>query len=174
MRLFRFIQSSLPQHWLFIIRKLLITTYREGGKQIDSDADLMDNSALVCLEKDGLIVKGCKKQSTVIVSYPELADSLRATREKTRPIKVKPIEPMPPVGSFLFNPEGLRDPFSPIEKSIDNMTDQVIATSGIQPDFNRHKEELESYSFLSWHVSLSFVPAHVVRAYGYTPLLAVC
>ncbi|NOR81630.1 MAG: type 4a pilus biogenesis protein PilO, partial [Methyloprofundus sp.] len=108
----------------------LITTYREGGKQIDSDADLMDNSALVCLEQDGLIVKGCKKQSTVIVSYPELADSLRATREKTRPIKVKPIEPMPPVGSFLFNPEGLRDPFSPIERSIDNMTDQVIATSG--------------------------------------------
>jgi len=124
----------------------LITTYREGGKQIDSDAGLMDNSSLVCLEHDGLIVKGCKKQSTVIVSYPELADSLRATRENTRPVKVNPIEPMPPVGSFLFNPEGLRDPFSPIEKSIDNMTDQVIATSGVQPDFNRHKEELESYS----------------------------
>ena len=124
----------------------LITTYREGGKQIDSDTDLMDNSSLVCLEHDGLIVKGCKKQSTVIVSYPELADSLRATRENTRPIKVNPIEPMPPVGSFLFNPEGLRDPFSPVEKSIDNMTDQVIATSGVQPDFNRHKEELESYS----------------------------
>ena len=124
----------------------LITTYREGDNKADKDTDLLDNSSLVCLKHDGLIVKGCKKQSQVVVSYPELGERLRETRENTKPIKVKPIEPLPPVGSFLFNPEGLRDPFSPIEKSIDNMADQVIATNGVQPDFNRHKEELESYS----------------------------
>lgn len=124
----------------------LITTYREGGKQIDGDIDLMDNSSLVCLEHDGLIVKGCKKQSSVVVSYSELADSLREKRENTRPVRVEPIEPLPPIGSFLFNPEGLRDPFSPVEKSVDVIADQVIAVNGVQPDFNRHKEELESYS----------------------------
>ena len=124
----------------------LITTYREGDNKADKDTDLLDNSLLVCLEHDGLIVKGCKKQSQVVVSYPELAEMLKEKRDNTKPIKVKPIEPLPPVGSFLFNPEGLRDPFSPIEKSIENMADQVIATNGVQPDFNRHKEELESYS----------------------------
>lgn len=124
----------------------LVTTYREGGKKIDKNSDLMNNKSLVCLQHDGLIVKGCKKQSTVVVSYSELADRLREKRANPRPIKVKPIEPMPPVGSFLFNPEGLRDPFSPTENNIDKMVDQVSATSGVQPDFNRHKEELESYS----------------------------
>lgn len=124
----------------------LVTTYREGSKQEDDSADLMNNSSLVCLNHDGLIVKGCKKQSLIIIPYLELADRLKKARENTRPIKVKSIEPMPPVGSFLFDPEGLRDPFSPTESSVDNMTDQVIAISGVQPDFNRHKEELEGYS----------------------------
>lgn len=124
----------------------LVTTYREGGKKIDEGANLMDNSELICLDHDGLKVKGCKKKSTVVVSYLELEERLKEKRENTKPIKVTPIEPMPPVGSFLFDPEGLRDPFSPIDRSIENSTQQVLATSGIQPDYNRHKEELESYS----------------------------
>ena len=124
----------------------LVTTYREGGKKVDKNSALMDNSSLVCLQKDGLIVKGCKKQSTVVNPYLDLSDRMVEARVNTRPIKVKAIEPMPPVGSFLFDPEGLRDPFSPIEKNLDEMADQVIATNGVQPDFNRHKEELESYS----------------------------
>ncbi|NOQ13441.1 MAG: type 4a pilus biogenesis protein PilO [Methyloprofundus sp.] len=124
----------------------LVTTYREGGKKISKSSALMDNSSLVCLQRDGLIVKGCKKQSRIIIPYPDLADRLEKARENSKAIKVQPIEPMPPVGSFLFNPEGLRDPFSPIQKSLDDNADQVIATNGVQPDFNRHKEELESYS----------------------------
>lgn len=125
----------------------LITTYREGGNHVDSDNGLMENSGLVCLKQDGLIVKGCKKKSSVVVSYPDLAERLKEQRKNTAPIKVEPIEPMPPVGSFLFNPEGLRDPFSPIEKSFENMmVEEVVATNGIKPDFKRHKEELESYS----------------------------
>jgi len=124
----------------------LVTTYREGNKKVDSDSNLMANASLVCLAHDGLVVKGCKKQSLVIISYPELAGRLAAARENTRSIKVKPIEQMPPVGSFLFDPEGLRDPFSPTERSVDTMTEQAISASGVQPDFNRHKEELEGYS----------------------------
>ncbi|GFO71474.1 type IV pilus assembly protein PilP [Bathymodiolus japonicus methanotrophic gill symbiont] len=89
---------------------------------------------------------GCKKKSTVVVSYPELEQRLKEKRQNTRPIAVKPIEPMPPVGSFLFDPNGLRDPFRPIEKSVQAMAIQAVASNGIQPDFNRHKEELENYS----------------------------
>jgi len=124
----------------------LITTYREGVKQIENDARVLDNSSLVCLDHDGLVVPGCKKKSKVVVSYPELAQRLKEKRENTRPIAVRPIEPMPPVGSFLFNPDGLRDPFKPIDKTIETMAAEAIAANGIQPDFNRHKEELESYS----------------------------
>lgn len=124
----------------------LITTYREGVGQIENDAKVLDNSSLVCLQHDGLEVLGCKRKSKVIVSYPELEERLKEKRKNTKPIRVKPIEPMPPVGSFLFDPDGLRDPFRPIEKSIETMAAQAVAANGIQPDFNRHKEELESYS----------------------------
>jgi type IV pilus assembly protein PilP len=124
----------------------LITTYREGVAQAEKDAKVLDNSALVCLDHDGLVVAGCKRKSKVIVSYPELEQRLKEKRQNTKPIAVRPIQPMPPVGSFLFNPDGLRDPFRPVEKSIETMAAQVLVSNGIQPDFNRHKEELESYS----------------------------
>ncbi len=124
----------------------LVTTYREGGQKADKNSALMDNSSLVCLQHDGLIVKGCKQQSKVVVPYPDLAERLKEARVNTRPVKVAAIEPMPPVGSFLFDPEGLRDPFSPIEKNLEDMADQVVVTNGVQPDLNRHKEELEGYS----------------------------
>jgi len=126
--------------------KAVITTYRDGGEKIEKESGVMDNSALVCLERDGLVVPGCKKQSTVNIKYPELKASLSEKRANTKPIRIKAIEPVPPVSSFLFNPEGLRDPFRPIEKSIDNNTEQNVAGNGIHPDFNRHKEELESFS----------------------------
>ena len=124
----------------------LITTYREGVSQIENDDEVLDNSALVCLDHDGLVVPGCKKKSKVVVSYPELEQRLKEKRQNTRPILVEPIEPMPPIGSFLFDPDGLRDPFRPIEKSVEEMATQAVASNGIQPDFNRHKEELENYS----------------------------
>lgn len=124
----------------------VITTYREGDTGKDDSFEVMDNSALVCLDQDGLKVNGCKKQSNVVVSYPDLAKRLKEQRSNVYPLKIKAIEPMSPVGSFLFNPEGLRDPFSPAEKSIDNKEEQIKVANGIHPDFNRHKEELESYS----------------------------
>ncbi|WP_233144740.1 pilus assembly protein PilP [Methyloprofundus sedimenti] len=124
----------------------MITTYREGVNQIENDAKVLDNSALVCLDHDGLMVPGCKKKSTVIVSYPELEQRLMDMRKNIKPIAVSPIEPMPPVESFLFDPEGLRDPFRPIEKGAEATAAQAVSTNGIHPDFSRHKEELENYS----------------------------
>ena len=124
----------------------LITTYREGNNHVENNAEVLDNSSLVCLDHDGLVVPGCKKKSAIVIPYPELEQRLEEKRKNTKPIAVRAIEPMPPVESFLFDPDGLRDPFRPIEKSVEAIAAQAVETNGIQPDFNRHREELESYS----------------------------
>jgi type IV pilus assembly protein PilO len=125
----------------------VITTYREGGEEnTASTTDVMDNQSLVCLDHDGMHVKGCKRRSNVVVSYPDLAVRLKEKRKGVQPIKIDAIEPMSPVESYLFDPEGLRDPFRESETTIGSTMTSYVAASGIQPDFNRHKEELESYS----------------------------
>lgn len=67
-------------------------------------------------------------------------------------VKARPkgtIEPLPEikvVEPFVFKPDGLRDPFRPVEKLVeDGSQDQAIG-GGIRPDTSRRKEELESYS----------------------------
>lgn len=67
-------------------------------------------------------------------------------------IKARPkgsIDPLPeskPVESFVFQPEGLRDPFRPIEKNIDENSLDMAGGGGIRPDTERRKEELEAHS----------------------------
>lgn len=67
-------------------------------------------------------------------------------------VKARPkgaIEPLPEikvVESFVFKPDGLRDPFRPIEKSSDDSSLDLSGVSGIKPDTERRKEELEAYS----------------------------
>ncbi len=56
------------------------------------------------------------------------------------------IEPLPEikvVESFVFQPEGLRDPFQPIEMA--EGLDEA-GMDGLRPDPSRRKEELESYA----------------------------
>ncbi len=58
------------------------------------------------------------------------------------------IEPLPEikvVEPFIFKPDGLRDPFKPIEKLADADNPDVAPGSGIRPDSTRRREELESY-----------------------------
>lgn len=60
-----------------------------------------------------------------------------------------PIEPLPEikvVESFVFKPDGLRDPFRPVEKSSEDANIDVAGVAGIKPDTERRKEELEAYS----------------------------
>jgi len=60
-----------------------------------------------------------------------------------------PIEPLPEtkiVETFIFNPEGLRDPFWPTELNIDEAGLDVSGATGIRPDPERRKEELEAFS----------------------------
>lgn len=67
-------------------------------------------------------------------------------------VKARPkgaIEPLPEtkiVESFIFKPEGLRDPFHPTEKSAEESGPDVSGASGIKPDTERRKEELEAFA----------------------------
>ncbi|RIZ68366.1 MAG: pilus assembly protein PilP [Methylococcales bacterium] len=49
------------------------------------------------------------------------------------------------VETFIFNPEGLRDPFKPIDKTPQNKLAVFTTTGGIQPDITRRKEDLEAF-----------------------------
>ncbi|MEO1926641.1 MAG: pilus assembly protein PilP [Gammaproteobacteria bacterium] len=67
---------------------------------------------------------------------------------KARPnVPIKPLPEMKIIEPFVFEPEGLRDPFRPVEKLGDaERLDNAPLGSGIRPDFSRKKEKLEAYS----------------------------
>jgi type IV pilus assembly protein PilP len=59
-----------------------------------------------------------------------------------------PIEPLPEVKviePFLFKPEGLRDPFKPLELPEEAGPVDNTNSNGIKPDASRRKEELEAF-----------------------------
>lgn len=66
---------------------------------------------------------------------------------KARP--KSPIEPLPErkvIETYVFKPDGLRDPFQPVEKKLDETGVDLSSVKGIKPDTTRRKEELEAYS----------------------------
>ncbi len=66
---------------------------------------------------------------------------------KARPKGTIPLLPeIKVVEPFLFNPEGLRNPFKPVERAKEEEELGVSDGLGIRPDVSRRKEELESYS----------------------------
>lgn len=77
-------------------------------------------------------------------------DDFSELEQKIAEIKARPkseIEPLPPVTvaePFLFDLDGSRDPFKPVEKEVDTASDEP--GTGIQPDPTRPKEDLESYA----------------------------
>ena len=59
-----------------------------------------------------------------------------------------PIQPLPEVKvveSFIFKPDGLRDPFKPLEQSQQGEEADISTGSGIKPDTKRRKEDLEAF-----------------------------
>lgn len=58
---------------------------------------------------------------------------------------IKPLPEAKIVEAFIFDPEGLRDPFQPLEKNQDDGARGRISGLGISPDLSRRKEELEAY-----------------------------
>jgi len=66
---------------------------------------------------------------------------------KARPKgKIAPLPEIKIVEPFIFKPAGLRDPFRPVERLDEHDDIEVSSGTGIRPDTNRRKEELELYS----------------------------
>jgi type IV pilus assembly protein PilP len=72
-------------------------------------------------------------------------------QQYTAEVKARPkgtIEPLPeakPVETFVFKPEGLRDPFKAISESEEIEDTGLSIGDGIKPDTSRRKEELEAF-----------------------------
>jgi type IV pilus assembly protein PilP len=66
---------------------------------------------------------------------------------KARPKEViKPLPEIKVIEPFMFKPEGLRDPFKPLEQPEQAEGADVSVGSGIKPDTTRRKEELEAFA----------------------------
>lgn len=78
------------------------------------------------------------------------SDDMTDLKDYVKKVKARPkrgIEPLPEiktVATFVFEPEGLRNPFSPTTQSEE--PDIAKVYSGITPNLVRTREELESYT----------------------------
>lgn len=75
----------------------------------------------------------------------DLTQYIRQVKEKPK-VAIPPLPEIKIVEPFLFNPDGLRDPFRPVEMAEEDISLDIAAGVGIRPDTSRRKEELESYS----------------------------
>ncbi len=95
--------------------------------------------AVVCCVVVMALLAGC--------SNDDFSDLTRYVAEvKARP--KEPIKPLPEIKviePFMFKPDGLRDPFKPLEQPEQAQGIDVSAGSGIKPDTSRRKEELEAF-----------------------------
>jgi type IV pilus assembly protein PilP len=60
------------------------------------------------------------------------------------PGRIEPLPEIKQITTFVYEANARRDPFKPTEGGEE--TGIAIAESGISPDFNRRREELESYA----------------------------
>ena len=61
--------------------------------------------------------------------------------------KIKPLPEVKEIESFIFNPNGLRDPFKPlVQPEQQNAVPELSPGGGITPDSARRKEEMESFA----------------------------
>ncbi|NOS88156.1 MAG: pilus assembly protein PilP [Methylococcaceae bacterium] len=63
---------------------------------------------------------------------------------------IKPLPEIKIIEPFVFNPEGLRDPFKPIvQPELHEEIEEIAAGGGIRPDTSRRKEDLEAFTLAS-------------------------
>lgn len=81
-------------------------------------------------------------------SEPDVNDLEKYIQQvKVRPKgEVRPLPETKLVEAFVFKPDGVRDPFRPIQKGMDGFDVSGGEGTGIRPDTERRKEELEAYS----------------------------
>lgn len=111
----------------------------------------MKSNKLSLLISKQLWMPACCAISTVLLlgcANDDLSDlTAFIAAEKAKPKST--IEPLPEikvVEPFIFNPDGLRDPFAPLEQTIEASSAAAEAGSGLKPDLTRPKEELEAFS----------------------------
>ncbi len=79
-------------------------------------------------------------------------DEMNDLTQFIQSVKARPkgtIQPLPEIKiiePFIFNPDGLRDPFRPVEMVAEEEMGDVSHIGGLRPDTSRRKEELEAYS----------------------------
>lgn len=85
-----------------------------------------------------IIVSGC--------ANPNLEDLQRFVAEKKAesPGRIEPIPEIKQIETFLYEEQGRRDPFMPMEQQVAQELNR--AENGITPDFKRRKQELETYA----------------------------
>lgn len=108
-------------------------------------------SLMFCLDKKRPIVLFLGLATSLLLSacsdddYSDLSQYIA----KVKAIPKGAIKPLPEikiVESFVFNPEGLRDPFKPLVQPEEQENGgEFLASGGIQPDTTRRKEELEAF-----------------------------
>lgn len=88
-----------------------------------------------------------------VVFFTACSDGNVSDLEKyIQDVKLRPKSVVPPlpetkvVETFVFKPDGVRDPFRPIQKAIEGFDPLSAEGTGIRPDTERRKEELEAYS----------------------------
>lgn len=100
---------------------------------------------------DRLLISGVVLLFTLILSgcgnddFSDLNKFINSEKAKPK----GPIEPLPEikiVEPFIFNPEGLRDPFAALQQLEQDDDIEISETSGIKPDTSRPKEELEAFT----------------------------
>lgn len=77
--------------------------------------------------------------------YSDLTTYIAEVKARPKGI-IPPLPEIKVVEPFIFKPEGLRDPFSPIEPEISAESTGTAGGGGIKPDLTRQKEELELFS----------------------------
>ncbi|MCG8486322.1 MAG: pilus assembly protein PilP, partial [Chromatiales bacterium] len=84
-----------------------------------------------------LLLVGC--------ANPNLAElkSYVAEQKAAPPARIEPLPEIRQIETFLYSAAGRRNPF--IDMSGEETETSSIAGSGLSPDFNRRKEELESF-----------------------------
>jgi len=91
-----------------------------------------------CVVVMALLAGGCSDDFSDLNRY--ISEVKAKPKEPIKPLpEIKVIEP------FLFKPEGLRDPFRPLEQPEQAEGVDVSTGSGIKPDTTRRKEELEEF-----------------------------
>lgn len=123
-------------------RKLPVPSIMQTGLQRCTGA--LQNATL----SPSLAVITCLVVTTLLTGCSDDFSDLNRYISEVKARPKEPIKPLPEIKviePFMFKPEGLRDPFKPLEQPEQAEDVDSSKGSGIKPDTTRRKEELEAF-----------------------------